>query len=71
MQGGFKIRSSTGLLLKMVSETKKRFPDVTRTTGRVRDRRMTEVSEMSYEQVFEALWETGRDRCPGGGRKFF
>ena len=68
MQGGLNSDLQLDYYLKMVSETKKRFPDVTPHYWSAPEIvRMTEVSEMSYEQVFEALWEAGQRSMPGGG----
>ena len=68
MQGGLNSDLQLDYYLKMVSETKKRFPDVTPHYWSAPESvRMTEVSEMSYEQVFEALWEAGQRSMPGGG----
>ena len=68
MQGGLNSDLQLDYYLKMVSETKKRFPDVTPHYWSAPEIvRMTEVSEMSYEQVFEALWDAGQRSMPGGG----
>lgn len=68
MQGGLNSELQLDYYVKMVSETKKRFPDVTPHYWSAPEIvRMTEVSEMTFEQVFEALWEAGQRSMPGGG----
>ena len=68
MQGGLNSELQLDYYVEMVSETKKRFPDVTPHYWSAPEIvRMTEVSEMDYEQVFTALWDAGQRSMPGGG----
>ena len=68
MQGGLNSELQLDYYLEMVSETSKRFPDVTPHYWSAPEIvRMSEVSEMSYEQIFDALWDAGQRSMPGGG----
>ncbi|HIF71449.1 MAG TPA: CofH family radical SAM protein [Dehalococcoidia bacterium] len=68
MQGGLNSELQLDYYVEMVTETKKRFPDVTPHYWSAPEIvRMTEVSEMDYEQVFTALWDAGQRSMPGGG----
>lgn len=68
MQGGLNSELPLDYYVEMVSETIKRFPDVAPHFWSAPEIvRMTEVSEMSYEQVFRALWDAGQRSMPGGG----
>jgi cyclic dehypoxanthinyl futalosine synthase len=68
MQGGLNSELQLDYYVKMVSETKKRFPDVTPHYWSAPEIvRMSEVSELNYEQVFQALYDAGQRSMPGGG----
>ncbi|MBT4125540.1 MAG: CofH family radical SAM protein [Chloroflexi bacterium] len=68
MQGGLNSELQLDYYTEMVSETKKRFPDVTPHYWSAPEIvRMSEVSELNYEQVFQALWDAGQRSMPGGG----
>jgi cyclic dehypoxanthinyl futalosine synthase len=68
MQGGLNSELQLDYYVEMVAETRKRFPDVTPHYWSAPEIvRMTEVSEMDYEQVFTALWDAGQRSMPGGG----
>ncbi len=68
MQGGLNSELQLDYYVEMVAQTKKRFPDVTPHYWSAPEIvRMSEVSEMSYEQVFTALWDAGQRSMPGGG----
>ena len=68
MQGGLNSELQFDYYVKMVSETKRRFPDVTPHYWSAPEIvRMTEVSALTYEQVFEELWAAGQRSMPGGG----
>jgi cyclic dehypoxanthinyl futalosine synthase len=68
MQGGLNSELKFEYYREMVSETKRRFPDVAPHYWSAPEIvRMAEVSEMTYEQVFEGLWEAGQRSMPGGG----
>ena len=68
MQGGLNSELQLDYYVEMVSETVKRFPDVTPHYWSAPEIvRMTEVSELNYEEVFEALWAAGQRSMPGGG----
>ena len=68
MQGGLNSELQFDYYVKMVSETKRRFPDVAPHYWSAPEIvRMTEVSGLNYEQVFESLWEAGQRSMPGGG----
>ncbi|MDA1280576.1 MAG: CofH family radical SAM protein [Chloroflexi bacterium] len=68
MQGGLNSELGFDYYKEMVSETKKRFPDVTPYYWSAPEIvRMSEVSELRYEQVFEGLWGAGQRSMPGGG----
>ena len=68
MQGGLNSELQLDYYLEMVSETVKRFPDVAPHYWSAPEIvRMTEVSELNYEEVFEALWAAGQRSMPGGG----
>ena len=68
MQGGLNSELQLDYYVKMVSETVKRFPDVAPHYWSAPEIvRMTEVSELNYEEVFEALWAAGQRSMPGGG----
>ncbi|MCH2515519.1 MAG: CofH family radical SAM protein [Dehalococcoidia bacterium] len=68
MQGGLNSELQLDYYVEMVSETVKRFPDVAPHYWSAPEIvRMTEVSELNYEEVFEALWAAGQRSMPGGG----
>ncbi|MBT3862107.1 MAG: radical SAM protein, partial [Chloroflexi bacterium] len=68
MQGGLNSELQLDYYVQMVAETKKRFPDVTPHYWSAPEIvRMSEVSELSYEQVFQALYDAGQRSMPGGG----
>ena len=68
MQGGLNSELQLDYYVEMVSETKKRFPDVTPHYWSAPEIvRMSEVSELNYEQVFQALYDAGQRSMPGGG----
>ena len=68
MQGGLNSELPLDYYIQMVSETKNRFPDVTPHFWSAPEIvRMSEVSELDYEQVFQALWDAGQRSMPGGG----
>lgn len=68
MQGGLNSELPLDYYVEMVSETKKRFPDVTPHYWSAPEIvRMSEVSELDYDQVFQALWDAGQRSMPGGG----
>ncbi|MBN4064551.1 CofH family radical SAM protein [Dehalococcoides mccartyi] len=68
MQGGLNSELQLDYYVEMVSETKKRFPDVTPHYWSAPEIvRMSEVSELNYEQVFTELWNAGQRSMPGGG----
>jgi cyclic dehypoxanthinyl futalosine synthase len=68
MQGGLNSELQLDYYVEMVAETKKRFPDVTPHYWSAPEIvRMSEVSELDYEQVFTALWDAGQRSMPGGG----
>ena len=68
MQGGLNSELQLDYYVEMVSETKKRFPDVTPHYWSAPEIvRMSEVSELNYEQVFQALYDAVQRSMPGGG----
>ena len=68
MQGGLNSELQLDYYVEMVSETVKRFPDVAPHYWSAPEIvRMTEVSELNYEEGFEALWAAGQRSMPGGG----
>lgn len=68
MQGGLNSELQLDYYLEMVRETKKRFPDVTPHYWSAPEIvRMSEVSELDYENVFRQLWDAGQRSMPGGG----
>ncbi len=68
MQGGLNSELQLDYYVEMVSETVKRFPDVAPHYWSAPEIvRMTEVSELNYEEVFEVLWAAGQRSMPGGG----
>ena len=68
MQGGLNSELPLDYYIEMVSETKNRFPDVPPHFWSAPEIvRMSEVSELDYEQVFQALWDAGQRSMPGGG----
>lgn len=68
MQGGLNSELQLDYYVEMVAETKKRFPDVTPHYWSAPEIvRMSEVSELNYEQVFQALYDAGQRSMPGGG----
>ncbi|MQG09545.1 MAG: CofH family radical SAM protein [SAR202 cluster bacterium] len=68
MQGGLNSNLSFDYYIDMVKETKKRFPNITPHFWSAPEIiRMSEVGEMSYKEVFKALWDAGQRSMPGGG----
>ena len=68
MQGGLNSDIPFDYYIDMVKETKKRFPNVTPHFWSAPEIiRMSEVGEMSYKEVFKALWNAGQRSMPGGG----
>ena len=68
MQGGLNSAIPFEYYLEMVSECRKRFPEVTPHFWSAPEiSKMCEVSKKTPKQVMQALWDAGQRTMPGGG----
>lgn len=68
MQGGLNDDIPFDYYLEMISETRKRFPDITPHFWSAPEIwKMADVSNLSLNEVLTNLWEAGQTSIPGGG----